>query len=323
MSAHPSIVEGAKERPAGHYSYVLITPARNEAQFIELTIKSVVAQWVRPVKWVIVSDGSTDGTDEIVSKYVTQHAWIELLRKPKRKERHFAAKVDAFNAGYAKLQDLEYQVIGNLDADISFEAADYFQFLLNKFAENPTLGVAGTAYREGDVLYPRGFTSIDDVFGACQMFRRECFEAIGGYRPIRTGGIDLIAFLSARAEGWQTRTFAEKVCLHHRKVGSAQHAGVCKRLLQGGRKDYLHGSHPAFEVFRSVYQMKNKPYIVGGALVMAGYFWAMLRSLERTIPEELIELRRTDQMNRLTGILRRAFRAGSAFERHAGTAESR
>jgi poly-beta-1,6-N-acetyl-D-glucosamine synthase len=322
VSTNPTIVEDPKDTHAGRYSYALITPARNEAQFIELTIRSVVAQSVRPVKWIIVSDGSTDGTDEIVSKYVAEHSWIELLRKPERKERHFAAKVDAFNAGYARLQDCEYQVIGNLDADISFEAADYFEFLMSKFAENPKLGVAGTAYKEGEILYPRGFTSIEDVFGACQMFRRECFESIGGYRPVRTGGIDLIAFLSARAEGWQTRTFTEKVCLHHRKVGSAQHAGVCERLLQGGRKDYLHGSHPAFEVFRSIYQMKNKPYIIGGMLVMAGYFGAMLRSLERTIPRELIELRRIDQMNRLTGILKRAFHVDAAFGR-AGSAESR
>src|SRR5437588_4972131 len=117
-------------------SYVLITPAWNEAQFIELTIKSVVAQTVRPLKWVIVSDGSTDGTDEIVNKYAAEHLWIELVRMPKRQERHFAGKVNAFNAGYARVADLEYDIIGNLDGDVSF-AADYFDFLLRKFAENP------------------------------------------------------------------------------------------------------------------------------------------------------------------------------------------
>ena len=308
---------------AGRDTYVLITPARNEAQFIELTIKSVVAQSVRPLKWVIVSDGSTDGTDEIVSKYAAQHDWIALVRKPESKERHFAAKVDAFNTGYATVQGLQYEVIGNLDADISFEAPDYFEFILSKFALNSRLGVAGTAYREGEALYPRGLTSMEDVFGACQMFRRECFEAIGGYRPVRTGGIDVIAFLSARAKGWQTNTFIEKVCLHHRKVGSAQHTGTYERLLQGGRKDYLHGSHPAFEVFRSIYQMKNRPYIIGGVLVLAGYFGAMLRSVERTIPKELIELRRIDQMNRLKGVLRRALRSVTPFPHCAGSAEPR
>src|SRR5216684_8428510 len=106
-------------------TYVLITPARNEAQFIELTIQSVVAQTIRPLKWVIVSDGSTDGTDEIVKKYASDHPWIELVRMPERRERDFAGKVHAFNAGYARVRDLDYEVIVSLDADISFDA-DYF-----------------------------------------------------------------------------------------------------------------------------------------------------------------------------------------------------
>ena len=303
LAGNPARSARPTERRAGHYSYVLITPARNEATFIELTIKSVVGQTVRPAKWVIVSDGSTDGTDEVVKKYAAQHDWIELVRQPERTERHFAGKADAFNAGYGRVKDLEYEVIGNLDADVSFEE-DYFAFLMSKFAENPGLGVAGTPYREGkNVTYDYRFASIEDVAGACQMFRRECFEAIGGYRPIRSGGIDLIAVLSARAQGWQTRTFTEKVCLHHRKSGSACHTGL-REGLHRGRKDYLLGSHPAWEVLRSVYQMKSRPYIVGGVLSLVGYFWAMLRRVERTIPEELIEVRRNDQMQRLKGILR-------------------
>jgi biofilm PGA synthesis N-glycosyltransferase PgaC len=295
---------GSAERRDCDCSYVLVTPGRNEARFIEMTIKSVVAQTVRPVRWIIVSDGSTDGTDEIVDRYVAQHDWIELVRQPERTERHFAGKVDAFNAGYARVQDLKYDVIGNLDADISFDDPDYFQFLMSKFSENPRLGVGGTSYREGDQTYPSGFTSIDDVFGACQMFRRECFEAIGGYQPVRTGGIDLIALLSARAKGWQTRTFVEKTCLHHRKAGRGQHAGICEGLLHAGRKDYLHGSHPGFQVFRSVYRMIDRPYVVGGVLTLVGYFWAMFRRVDRTVPDELIALRRSDQMQRLKRLLR-------------------
>src|SRR5271156_1424691 len=81
-------------------AYVLITPARDEARFIEETIKSVVAQTVLPLKWVIVSDGSTDGTDDIVKRYIPEYPWIELLRMPERQERNFAGKVLAFNAGY-------------------------------------------------------------------------------------------------------------------------------------------------------------------------------------------------------------------------------
>src|SRR5664280_392705 len=112
-------------------TYVLISPARNEAQFIALTIKSVVSQTARPLKWVIVSDGSTDGTDDIVRKYTADHPWIELVRMPERRERHFAGKVYAFNAGYARMEDISYDVVGSLDADISFDE-DYFSFLLGK-----------------------------------------------------------------------------------------------------------------------------------------------------------------------------------------------
>jgi glycosyltransferase involved in cell wall biosynthesis len=293
------------ERQANRHAYVLVTPARNEAQFIGLTITSVVQQTIRPVKWVIVSDGSTDGTDELVSMHAAQHDWIELVRTPERRDRHFAGKVDAFNTGYARVKGLAYQVIVNLDADVSFEDPTYFEFLMNKFAENPRLGVCGTAYREGNAIFPTRFTNSEDVFGACQMFRRECFEAIGGYPAIKSGGIDLIAFLSARRKGWQTWTFTEKFCLHHRQVGSAQNKSRIENLLQAGRKDYLLGCHPAWEVFRSLYYMKTKPWILGGVLMFGGYVGAMLSGTERTIPEDLLELRRDEQMKRLKWILRR------------------
>ena len=157
-------------------SYVLVSPARNEALFIELTIKSVIAQTVRPIKWIIVSDGSTDGTDEIVSKYAADHSWIELVRTPERRERHFAGKVHAFNAGYARVKDLHYEAIGNLDADISFDA-DYFSFLLHKLVDDRSLGLVGTPFKDGATpTYDYRFVSIEHVSGACQLFRRECFE---------------------------------------------------------------------------------------------------------------------------------------------------
>jgi len=292
-------------------SYVLITPARNEVAYIENTLRSVVAQTARPVRWVIVSDGSTDGTDEVVRKYAARHDWIELVRRPERTERHFAGKVDAFNAGYARVRCLEYKVIGNLDADISFDD-DYLAFLLRKFVEHPRLGVTGTPFREGQGTGDYRF-SIEDVQGACQLFRRECFEAIGGYRRLTSGGIDLVAALSARAEGWQTRIFTERVCRHHRRSGSAQRTGMAASVHRG-RMDYLLGSHPVWELFRSVYQMTNRPYVVGGTLTLFGYLWTMLRRVERSIPIELVELRRSEQMQRLKEVLGRTatFRKGYA-----------
>src|SRR5271169_4582047 len=98
--------------------YVLITPSRNEARFIEKTLESIVHQTVLPLKWVIVNDGSTDATGEIAAKYAERHSWIEVVNRPVRKERHFAAKVEAFNAGLERVKGLDYEIIGNLDADV-------------------------------------------------------------------------------------------------------------------------------------------------------------------------------------------------------------
>jgi len=277
--------------------YVLITPARNEAQFIELTLKSVVSQTVHPLRWVIVSDGSTDGTDELVNKYSAHNTWIELVRLPERKERHFAAKVLAFNAGWERVIHLPYSIIGNLDADISFDC-EHLEFLLSKFAENPRLGVGGTPFTEGKGTYDFRFTSIEHVSGACQLFRRECFEAIGGYTPIKGGGVDLVAVVTSRMKGWQTRSFPEKVCLHHRKMGSGMNRGL-KLSFKWGQSDHRLGSHPVWQLFRCFYQMTNRPYVLGGAFCLSGYYFSFLTRRPRAVTKEFAEFRGKEQMERL------------------------
>src|SRR5882762_7250751 len=233
-------------------TYVLITPARNEAEFIELTLKSVVSQTVKPLKWVIVSDGSTDGTDEIVGRYSALHPWIELVRMPERRERHFAGKVHAFNAGFALVKDLNWEVVGSLDADISFDE-EFFSFLLGKLAEDSALGLIGAPFKDSS-MYDYRFVSIEHVSGACQLFRRACFTDIGGYVPVKSGGIDHVAVITARMKGWKTRTFTEKICLHHRKIGTAER-GALSAKYQVGALDYALGGHPVWEIFRTVYQM--------------------------------------------------------------------
>lgn len=284
-------------------AYVLITPARNEAAFIELTIQSVVAQTVLPLKWIIVSDGSTDGTDDVVSRYLAKHSWMELIRVPERRERHFAGKVNAFNAGYARVRDLNYEVIGNLDGDVSFDS-EYFEFLLAKFAENPRLGVGGTPFREGSFQYDYRFTSIEHVSGQIQLFTRECFEEIGGYAPREIGGIDLVAVTTARMKGWQTRTFPEKPYAHHRKMGTAT-AGVWAAPFKVGRADYVLGSHPLWEFARCVYQTTRPPILLGGGLRLAGFVWAMMSRTGKQVPADFVEFRRKEQMRRLRRFITR------------------
>jgi glycosyltransferase involved in cell wall biosynthesis len=291
-----------ESKQGSNVTYVLITAARNEAAFIEQTIKSVINQTMRPAKWVIVSDGSTDGTDDIVKRYTAEHEWIDLVRMPERKERHFAGKVHAFNAGYVKVKSLQYDIIGNLDADISFEK-DYFSFLLNRFVENPRLGVGGTPFREGRNHYDYRFTSIEHVSGGCQLFRQECFKAIGGYIPLKVGGIDLIAVITARMKGWQTRTFTEKTYEHHRKTGTGMHSGLMV-IFKSGYHDYLMGVAAIWEFFRSGYQMRYRPFVVGGCVLLAGYCWAMVTQAERPVSSELVEFRKKEQMLRLRGLIK-------------------
>jgi poly-beta-1,6-N-acetyl-D-glucosamine synthase len=290
--------------------YVLITPARNEAQFIELTLRSVISQTIRPSKWVIVSDGSTDATDEIVGRYAARHSWIQLLRMPPRTKRNFAGKVHAFNQGLAELKELRYDVIASLDADISFDD-DYFSFLLQKLAGDPELGLVGTPFREGANLpYDYRFVNIEHVSGACQVFRRECFDEIGGYLAVEGGSIDHIAVLSARMKGWKTRTFTERVCQHHRGMGTAQ-SGITKARFKNGIKDYVMGNHPVWEIFRTGYQMTKRPFVVGGLMLGSGYLWSVVRRVRGPVPSELVSFHRREQMQRL----KKVFRAGRTRQR--------
>jgi glycosyltransferase involved in cell wall biosynthesis len=281
--------------------YVVVTPARNEEQFIELTIQSMVSQTERPLKWVIVSDGSTDSTDEIVKRYAAEYLWIELLRMPERAERNFAGKVHAFNAGLESVRDLPYEVIVSLDADITFER-DYFSFLLEKLASDPMLGLVGTAFKEkSSESYDYRFVNIEHVSGGCQVFRRKCFDAIGGYLPVKGGAIDLIAAISARMNGWKTRTFTEKVWSHLREMGTAQ-GGPIRARFKLGIKDYAIGNHPVWELSRSAYQMTKRPFVLRGLALMAGYLWASIRRAERPVSKELVAFHRREQMRRLANV---------------------
>lgn len=292
-----------------HLTYVLITPARNEERFIESTIESVISQTVLPRRWVIVSDGSTDRTDEIVRDYAGRHAWIEFTRRPEHPERHFAAKVRCFNSGLERLRELDYDIIGNLDADITMEK-DHFELLLGKFAEDARLGVAGTPFVEGEVVYDYRYTNVEHVSGACQLFRRECFEEIGGYVPVAGGGIDWIAVTTARMKGWRTRTFLERVCHHHRPMGTAT-AGRLAAWYRLGRQDYSLGGHPLWQVCRASFQMTRKPYVLGGLLLLAGYVGGAVRGVARPVSPELVRFHRSEQAERLRHARGRLMRRGS------------
>src|SRR6266568_4384777 len=287
--------------------YVLITPAHNEERFIRKTLDSMVAQTWLPERWLIVDDGSTDQTPEIVQTYARRHPWIGLGIQPQRLDRSFAGKVHAFNAGLARVQSLEFDVIGNLDADLSFEP-DYLAFLMQKFSEDPKLGVAGTPFIEDGYDSARdSFEGENHVAGGCQLFRRECFEQIGGFTPNRAGGVDWIAVTTARMKGWNTRSFPEKRFHHYRTLGTAGRSSVAASFSYG-EKDYYLGGSPLWQLFRVAYRTMKHP--VEGAALLFGYCWAALRRTKRPVSPELMRFHRGEQMNKLRAIFRTLLRFG-------------
>lgn len=281
--------------------YVLITPARNEGSFIEKTIASVIRQTVLPAKWIIVDDASTDRTREIVSRYCDRHAWIEMIKMPSHEGYSFAAKARCFNVAFEQLRPMDFSIVGNLDADVSFDG-DLFAFLLDQFVLWPELGVAGVPMSEaGHDAVEDGRFNVTDVFGACQLFRRQCLEAIGGYPEIK-GGVDWAAVRLARMKGWQTRSFLEKRFFHHRAMG-ASHCSVWRSIWNHGQKDYYLGNHPLWELFRVMYQMTTRPILIKGVILLGGYMSAYLRRIERPIPAELIRFHQKEQLRRLASDL--------------------
>ncbi len=253
--------------------YVLITPAHNEAAFIEKTFASMVAQTRLPERWVIVDDGSMDCTAKIVEKYVTRFPWIELVQRPQRLDRSFAAKVHAFNAGF--------EVI------------------------HPKLGVAGTPFTEdgGYDSTRDSFEGENHVAGGCQLFRHQCFEDVGGYIPNRAGGIDWIAVTTARMKGWKTRSFAEKRFHHYRTLGTAERSSAAASFSYG-EKDYYLGGSPVWELFRVAYRMTRRPILIEGLALLSGYCWAALRRMKRPVTPELMRFHRREQMKKLRAIFR-------------------
>jgi len=288
--------------------YVLISPARNEEKFIRKTLDSMVAQTLLPERWLIVDDGSDDKTAEIAGDYAKRFPWIELVRRPQRLDRNFAGKVYAFNAGLERISSLPFDVVGNLDADISFEP-DYLEFLMRKISEDAKIGVVGTPFTEdgGYDSAKDSFEGENHVAGGCQLFRRQCFADVRGYVPNPTGGIDWIAVTSARMKGWKTRSFAEKRFHHYRALGTAGRSGISASFSYG-EKDYYLGGSPVWQLFRVAYRMTKRPLLIDGLALLAGYSWGAVRRIKRPVSRDLMRFHRAEQMRKLRAILHNLIR---------------
>jgi poly-beta-1,6-N-acetyl-D-glucosamine synthase len=282
--------------------YVLVTAAYNEENYIENLIKSVVAQVHRPMSWVIVSDGSTDRTDEIVNEYARLHDFIHLYRITEDHPRNFVAQVHAINAGFAELRTRDFEFIGNLDSDITLDPT-YFSELLARFELDPRLGLAGGYICEVDrgKFRCRRSNSPLSVAHAIQLFRRECFEQIGGvYVPMPYGGPDWQAEVNARLHSWKVQAFTDLSVYHHRPTGAA--AGLLKTSYREGLMDHSLGSHPYFELFRVARRLREKPYVLGAMVRLWAFIAASVRRSTRPVSGDFIEFLRKYELTRLKNL---------------------
>jgi glycosyltransferase involved in cell wall biosynthesis len=279
--------------------YVLITPARNEEAFLADVIESVAAQTIKPVRWVIVDDCSTDRTAEIVQRYLPTCTFIRLLSLKGDEGRHFGKKAAAFNAGLQLIQDVDYSYIGNVDADITLPS-NYYERILREFELNPGLGVAGgTVYTKAGDRIVRLDAAADSVPGAVQFFRKSCFDAIGGrYLPLKWGGIDAAAEIMARMNGWIVQQFPDITAREQRRTGTASSGSLMARYNEGVRFHSL-GYGTFFYLVRTFYKMQYWPWIVGSLVALAGFLFARIRNLPISLPSEVVEYLQSEQRRKL------------------------
>lgn len=284
-------------------TYVLMTAAYNEEAFVERTILSVLAQTVLPKRWVIVSDGSTDRTDEIVERYARRHEFIRFLKLTRPAGRSFGSKGIALQKGSTLLGDTSFEFIGNIDADISVEPS-YFETLMNHLEQSPQLGLAaGFVYEKHNGEFRnRAANRVDSVPHAAQLVRRECYRAIGGYSVFKYGGEDWYAQQCAKMNGWGARTIPSLRLFHARHTGAA--SNPLSHQFRSGRVDYSFGSDPIFECLKCALRVSERPWLLGAFTRFLGFAWSGLCREKRPVSREFIDFLRREQKAKVLGIFR-------------------
>lgn len=278
--------------------YVVITPARDEEAHIGETIQSMANQTIRPVEWIIVNDGSTDKTGEIIDQAAAKYSWIRPLHRGNRGFRKAGGGVvEAFDFGLKSKKTPDWHYIVKLDGDLSFDPT-YFEECFRRFEENPKLGVAG-----GTICYVENGKKVFEVNptfhvrGATKIYRRECWEAIGGFWP--APGWDTYDEVKANRLGWTSQTFPELHLVHHRHTGAAD--GQWKNLVKNGRANYVCGYHPLFMISKCAVRLLKTPVLMGSVALMYGFLSGYWKGIPQVDDTETIRYLRQQQFNRLIG----------------------
>jgi glycosyltransferase involved in cell wall biosynthesis len=280
--------------------YIVITPVRNEEKYLQLTIDSMVAQTLRPQRWVIVDDGSKDDTGKIALAAAQAQPWVSVVQRPDRGFRQAGGGVmEAFYDGYRSLGEGAWRFLAKLDGDLSLSSA-YFEQSLKRFELDPKLGIGGGTICNAINGSLEVESRIDPAFhvrGATKIYRRECWEQIGGL--VRAPGWDTVDEVKANMLGWSTRTFSELKIEHHRAAGEAY--GRWSNLIKNGLANYIAGYHPLFMLLKSIRRSFERPYLVAGCGLWCGFVGGYIKRVPQVADKEVITYFRRQQMNRLKG----------------------
>jgi poly-beta-1,6-N-acetyl-D-glucosamine synthase len=278
--------------------YVVITPVRDEEEFLPTTIKSMCTQTVLPYRWILVNDGSRDRTANIVEEAAVRNRWILPVHRGDRGSRAAGSGViEAFYDGYRRVEAEDWDFIAKFDADLSFPP-DYFERCIHEFAIDPNLGIAGgtcSKLQNGKLVAEYTNEPKFHVRGPTKIYRRDCFRAIGGL--LRAPGWDTVDQLKANMLGWKTRTFPN-VRLHHlRPTGGAY--GSWNDWVKNGLANYITGYDPLFMACKCIRRTFRKPHANNGAGLWLGFLKGYARRISQVKDPELIAFVRREQRRAL------------------------
>ncbi len=280
--------------------YIIITPVRDEIEGIQLTLLSVILQTVLPERWIIIDDGSTDGTRDVLNRFSEKYPWIVVYDYIDKSDRAVGKRItEIIHEGLKYTEDLNWDFWVKLDADISFRPS-YFEILLKHFEKNPRLGMSsGKSYvPDGLGSYTLEWSPDHFVLGMARMYRQACWQDIGALAPRRLW--DVIDVFTAQMNHWETRSFNELSVIHLRPIDALQHNQL-QRRFDSGIQYYTVGYYPLYFALRCLRAaFDEKPFIFSGMMMAFGFFYGWL-SRKPIYDEELKKFIRSEQKKKLSG----------------------
>ncbi|MFC1653054.1 glycosyltransferase [Planctomycetota bacterium] len=281
--------------------YIIITPAFNEAGYIDRTIESVIVQQIIPKQWIIVDDGSTDSTADVIKNYAVKYDWIQYYYRQKPEgQAYFSSNVFAIMEGWNQVKEIQFKFLAILDADIVLPV-NYYAEITRRLDQDTKLGIASGVYENliDGKLYPV-LNDRRSTPKALQVFQKSVFESIGGYLPLEHGGEDTVSCFVARMQGWKVWSYPDIKAQHLRPTGTGNANTLLKVRFKQGICEYHLAVHPFFLLIKALRRMiKERPYILGGFARIWGFLWAALKRHKTVLPSDVISYIRKDQLYRI------------------------